>query len=162
MNAEQSPNPAEALHSIIQLGIVVEDLDAVIASMKRIFNLEPALTMECDYPLVTYQGEAIDARSRIAKFDHYGVLLEFVEPAGDASMWSDALQSTPNGAYLHHIRMNDVPDNDAITNMMAERGVELLQEGTSVVHPSCRFSFYDTQKELGFVTEVVTDISHKA
>lgn len=160
MEAEAPKSPSDLLNSVFQLGIVVADLDAVMDEMRRIFNLEPVIVMECDYPQVNYRGTEIDAKSRIAKYDHFGVLLEFVQPSGDDSMWSDALKASPNDAVLHHIRFNDVPSNDVVTELMAERGVERLQQGTSVVHPDCKFTYYDTERTLGFVTEIVTDISH--
>ena len=161
METSNPQDPMSVLHSVFQLGVVVEDLETVMASMKRIYGLEPAMVVECNYPRVTYKGEDVDARARIAKFDQFGVVIEFIQPSGDDSMWSDALKASPNGAVLHHIRFNDVPDNDVLTAMMAERGVALLQEGASVVHPNCKFTFYDTEKDLGFVSEVVTDVNAK-
>ena len=159
METSNPQDPMSVLHSVFQLGVVVEDLETVMASMKRIYGLEPAMVVECNYPRVTYKGEDVDARARIAKFDQFGVVIEFIQPSGDDSMWSDALKAAPNGALLHHIRFNDVPDNDALTDMLAARGVSLLQEGDSVVHPNCKFTYYDTERELGFVTEVVTDVN---
>ena len=159
METSKPQDPMSVLHSVFQLGILVEDLDAAKAAMKRIYGLEPVLELVCDYPRVVYKGEDIDASAHIAKYDQFGVLLEFIQPMGDDSMWSDALKAAPNGALLHHIRFNDVPDNDALTDMLAARGISLLQEGDSVVHPNCKFTYYDTERELGFVTEVVTDVN---
>lgn len=161
METNNPQSPMSVIHSVMQLGIVVDDLEARIDAMRRIYGVEPALVLECNYPRVTYKGVDIDASARIAKYDQFGVLLEFVQPKGDDSMWSDALAASPHGAVLHHIRFNDVPDNDALTDIFAERGVDLLQEGASVVHPNCKFSFYDTEKDLGFVSEVVTAVDGK-
>lgn len=156
MEKTEKQVPGDILHAVFQLGVVVADLDAQIAGMRQAFGIEPCLVQECQYPDLYYRGEEIHSWSRIAKYDHFGVLIEFVQPMGDDSMWSDAVKASPNGCVLHHIRFNDVPDNDALTAMMEERGVQKLQEGGSVVHPGSKFTFYDTEKLLGFVTEVVT------
>lgn len=149
--------PTEVLQSVLQLGIIVADLDARIAGMRQVFGVEPVTIMECNYPSIRYDGETLKAQSRIARYNQFGIFIEFIEPLGEArTMWSDALEASPNGYVLHHIRFNDVPDNDAVTAMMAERGVPLLQEGDSVAHPGGKFTFYDTEKLVGFVTEVVT------
>jgi hypothetical protein len=103
-----------------------------------------------------YRGEATGAWARIASYRQFGVAIEFMEPMGEgASMQKDALREC-GGHALHHIRFNDVDDNDEVTQMMAERGVEVYQEGGSIVNPNGKFTFYDTIAQLGFATEVVT------
>ena len=159
MEMVENQAPADVMHSVFQLGIVVSDLEARIQAMKQAFGIEPCIQMECKYPDLYYRGEKIESWARIAKYDNFGVLLEFIQPMGDDSMWSDALKESGKDCVLHHIRFNDVPDNDALTSVFAQRGIEMLQEGGSVVHPGCKFTFYDTEKQLGFVTEVVTAVT---
>ena len=156
MDTEATPALAQEVHSVIQLGIVVADLDASIQGMRNVFGLAPTAVKDCRYPEVRYHGQVVDAWARIARFEQFGVVIEYIQPFGEDSMWTDALKASPTGQVLHHIRFNDVPDNDAVTALMAERGVELLQEGRSIVNPNGKFTFYDTQDQLGFISEVVT------
>ena len=157
MTLREGQTPAEELTQIIQIGVVVADVDKSIEGMRHVYGLEPDLVREMKYPELRYRGQQEDSWMRIASYNHFGVRIEFMEPLGPgASMLKDFLKESPYGHALHHIRFNDVDDNDAITAMMAERGVEVYQEGKPIMNPDGKFTFYDALPQLGFVTEVVT------
>ena len=69
------------------------------------------------------------------------------------TVWRDYLSKGQFG--LHHIRF-DVEDNDRITELMKERGIDIWMEGQSLINPNAKFTYYDSLDELGFVIEVVT------
>ena len=149
--------PADTLTGIIQIGVVVPDIDKSIEGMRQVYGIEPDFVRETKYPELRYRGEVVDSWARIASYSHFGVRIEFMEPAGSGdSMQKDFLRENPYGHALHHIRFNDVDNNDVVTAMMKERGVDVCQEGKSVVNPDGKFTFYDTLSQIGFITEVVT------
>lgn len=157
MAAGGKHEPADVLHGIVQVGVVTPDLEKSIAGMRQVYGLEPDMVREMKYPELRYRGEVVDSWARVASYSHFGVRIEFMEPLGPgASMQRDWLAESPYGHAIHHIRFNDVESNDEVTSMMAERGVQVYQEGASVANPGGKFTFYDTVPQLGFVTEVVT------
>jgi hypothetical protein len=157
MAEEKKALLTDYLTSIVQVGLVVEDLDVTLAGMRRIFKLEPDSMFEAGFAESYYRGEFIDTPARIANYDFFGTQIEFIQPLGDQSIWRDYLNEGPHhGHSLHHIRFTDVEDNDVITNIMADLGIEKYQEQNSFVHPGGKGTYYDTKDELGFFVEVVT------
>lgn len=160
MAEERIPMTA-LLKNAIQIGLIVDDLDKAIAGMRLIFDVEPVFVKEMPYPWVRYRGELSDVRAHVASYDQFGIQLEFIKPLGTGkSTWQDHLDDAKGkaGFAIHHIRFNDVEDNDAVSALMKERGIDVVQEGASVVNPSGRFTYYDTREVLGFVVEVVTKV----
>jgi len=146
----------DELKDFVQIGMVVPDLEATKESMRTIFGLEPDSENEYHYQNCTYRNsdEPIVASALIACYNYFNIQLEFIQPIGEQdTVWSDYLKMGRKG--LHHLRY-DVDDHDAVTQMFAEKGVEIWMEGPSIMTPGARFTYYDTLDELGFVTEVVT------
>jgi hypothetical protein len=54
------------------------------------------------------------------------------------------------------VRFTDVEDNDAISALMAKRGIDVYQEVKSFVRPGGKSTYYDTVADLGFLVEVTT------
>lgn len=158
MKENQERYPTELLHGIIQIGLVVADLDAVMQGMRDVYGIEPDSVFEAPFSESTYRGQVHDTPARIANYDHFGVQLEFIEPQGEAaSVWRDHLNEVPFANHaLHHIRFGDVDDNDAVTELMAARGVQVYQEVKSFVNPGGKSTYYDTADKVGFLSEVVT------
>lgn len=158
MDMTQGQVPTDLLKDVIQVGIIVESLDAPIAGMRKVFGIEPTKVFEANYPWVRYRDAPVDSWARIASYLQFGVELEFIQPMGGTSAWRDHIiqDCHARGHALHHIRFADVDDNDVVTRMLAARGIQVYQEGGSVVTPGGKFTYYDTIDELGFVIEVVT------
>lgn len=156
MEPKGSAASNDLLKNVFQIGIVVNNVDEAMDNMRQIFGVEPTFVKFMDYPSVRYRGEEVEAKARVASYDHFGVQLEFMEPVGNAnSIWWDHLREGATSG-LHHIRFNDIESNEAITQYMSDRGIDIYQEGDSVVNPGGKFTYYDTAKKLGFVLEVVT------
>ncbi len=159
MDAKQTKLlPTDILKSVFQVGFVVDDLDSTIDGMRKVLGVEPESASLMTYPGVRYRDQVVDATARIAFYRQFGVELEFIQPVGsEATIWKDYLDNCSGQRNaLHHVRFNDVDDNDVLTEILAERGVEVYQEGDSIVNPGSKFTYYDTVDQLGFVIEVVT------
>lgn len=147
---------AKELGTIVQIGIVVEDMEKAQQGMRTIFGLEPDAGGESLYQNCLYRtdGQTVDAPVISAFYNFFNIQLEFLQPVGEVNtVWRDYLNKEQFG--LHHIRF-DVDDNDRITQLMGERGIGIWMEGQSLVNPKARFTYYDSLDELGFVIEVVT------
>ena len=141
---------------IVQVGIIVKDLEKAKQGMLDVFGLEPDAGGESLYKNCIYKDsqERIDAPVLAAFYNFFNIQLEFLQPTGeDDTIWSDYLKMGQNG--LHHIRF-DVTDNDVVTKLMAEKGIAVWMEGTSLIDPTARFTYYDSLDKLGFIVEAVT------
>lgn len=156
MGEDQALKLTDLLTSVVQVGLVVDDLDAKMAGMRAVFGLEPDSLFEATFAETRYRDQIVDAPARIANYDYFGVQLEFIQPLGDTSIWRDFLNENPSRHCLHHVRFTDVEDNDVVTRLMAERGFDRYQEVKSFVHPGGKGTYYDTVDTLGFFVEVVT------
>ena len=147
----------DLLHTVEQVGLVVEDLDAKMEGMRTVFGLEPDKLFDAPFKETIYRGQLVDTPARIACYDHFGVQIEYIQPLGDTSIWRDFLDEAPrNGHCLHHIKLTSPDDNDVITRLMAGRGIEVYQEVKSFVNPDGKSTYYDTLDPLGFFVEVTT------
>ena len=63
-----------------QVGIVVRDLDAVIANMKKIFGCEPSFVGETLKSGRKYFGKEGNFAARIALFDFCNIQFEYMMP----------------------------------------------------------------------------------
>ncbi|MGI6105311.1 MAG: VOC family protein [Raoultibacter sp.] len=139
---------------VVQIGIVVPDIEKTKAAMKDVFDLEPDAGGEYVYKKCLYKDEIIDAPVHAAFYNYFNVQLELLEPIGDQkTVWSDYLEMGMSG--LHHIRF-DVEDHDKANELMAEKGIGIWMEGTSLINPESRFTYYDSMDKLGFIVEAVT------
>lgn len=147
----------DVFNEIVQVGIVVENMDAAIKGMKQVFDLDPDATSDNYYKNTWYRGEIITAPAKAAFYNFFNVQLEFLQPIGDdPSIWQDYLEEGPHhGHALHHLRFN-VEDNDVASALMERAGVAKYMEGQSLVDPTARFTYYDAVPLVGFIIEAVT------
>lgn len=159
---EDSRGDVAQLNTVIQIGLVVSNLDDLINNMRQVFNIEPDFAENFIYKNVRYRGKPISSSARIACYNRFGVQLEFMQPTGlGDSIWRDCLKENPGKKFiLHHVRFNDVEDNDALSRVLAKHGISVYQEGDSITNPGGKFTYYDTSDLIGFVIEAVTRVSH--
>ncbi|GAB3563832.1 VOC family protein [Amycolatopsis endophytica] len=140
------------LNRIDQIGIVVRDLDAAAAGMRRVLGAEPHTRVENTYRRTTYRGTEIDATVGVMLYDVGGIELEFLAPRSPGNVWQDFLDERGEG--LHHIRF-DVDSHAAARDDLHARGVETYQEGESMRGGEIRYAYYDTVPFLGFLIETL-------
>lgn len=141
---------------IVQVGIIVPDLEKAKKGMLDVFGLEPDAGGESLYKNCIYKGsdERIDAPVLAAFYNFFNIQLELLQPIGEQdTVWSDYLKMGQHG--LHHIRF-DVDDQDRANQLMADKGIGIWMEGTSLLNPASRFTYYDSIDKLGFIVEAVT------
>ncbi|PXY36629.1 VOC family protein [Prauserella flavalba] len=141
-----------ALGRIDQVGIVVRDLDASEAGMRRVLGLEPHTRTENTYRRTTYRGREIDATVGVLLYDVRGLELEFLAPRTSGNVWQDFLDERGEG--LHHIRFA-VDSHAAARDDLHSRGVETYQEGESMRGGGVRYAYYDSVPFLGFLLETL-------
>ena len=141
---------------IVQVGIIDKDLEKAKQGMLDVFGLEPDAGGESLYKNCIYKDsqERIDAPVLAACYNFFNIQLELLQPIGDTdTVWSDYIKMGQSG--LHHIRF-DVDDQDRANRLMAEKGIGIWMEGTSLINPESRFTYYDSMDKLGFIVEAVT------
>lgn len=152
----QDVTVTDEFKEIVQIGFVVPDLEKVKKGMLDVFGLEPDMGGVSNYKGCIYKGsdELIDAPVLAAFYNFFNLQLEFLQPIGDTdTVWSDYLKMGQHG--LHHIRF-DVDDQDRADKLMADKGIGIWMEGTSLINPSSRFTYYDSMDKLGYIVEAVT------
>lgn len=146
---------AEPFRRAIQIGVVVRDLDQSMAALTAIFGMGPFRVVECPPPGREEQqfchGDPARFRMRQAFADLGSVELELIQPVEGQTIWSEFLAE--RGPGIHHIRFN-VPDENALSAYLLERGIGKTQEGAGIREGSY-WANYDTEKLVGFVIEIL-------
>ena len=145
----------DELRDIVQIGIITDDIERTKKGMLEVFGLEPDAGGHSVYKKSVYRdGKVIDAEVVSAFYNFFNIQLELLQPIGDTdTVWSDYIKMGQSG--LHHIRF-DVDDQDRANRLMAEKGIRIWMEGTSLINPESRFTYYDSMDKLGFIVEAVT------
>ena len=132
-----------------QVGIVVRDLDAVIANMKKIFGCEPSFVGETLKSGRKYFGREGNFAARIALFDFCNIQFEYMMPTEGESIWQDFLDE--HGEGLQHVSFRVKSYEDAAAQM-AQAGAVAEMQGLAMARP-VRWDFFNTEPMLGFSVE---------
>ncbi|MBV0911050.1 VOC family protein [Anianabacter salinae] len=138
---------------IMQLGYVVDELDAAVDHWVQIMGVGPFfVTGTVPYASVTFRGRPCDAETRVAISSHDGMQIEIIQQTGGgASIFTEFLSATGGG--LHHVCALS-EDLEADLARWAERGVGVLQGG--VTKAKIPFAYLDTDPDnAGRVLELV-------
>lgn len=141
---------------ITQIGIVVRDLDAVIANMRTLFGCEPSFVGETLKSGRKYFGKDGDFAARIALFDFCNIQFEYMMPTEGSSIWTDFLAE--HGEGLQHVSFR-VKSFEAAAAQMAAAGVEPEMQGWAMARPM-RWDFFHTEPLLGFSVETSSPMDH--
>lgn len=139
-----------------QVGIVVRDLDAVIANMKKIFGCEPSFVGETLKSSRKYFGKEGNFAARIALFDFCNIQFEYMMPTEGESIWQDFLNE--HGEGLQHVSFR-VKNYDDAAAQMAQAGAEAEMQGLAMARP-VRWDFFNTEPMLGFSVECSSPMEH--
>ncbi len=146
---------AKPFRTAIQVGVVVRDIEKSMAALTAIFGIGPFRVVDSPLPereqQQFYYGQPTRFRMRQAFADLGTVELELIQPLEGQTIWSDFLAE--RGPGIHHIRFN-VPDENALSAYLLERGIGKTQEGAGIRKGSY-WANYDTEKLVGFVIEIL-------
>jgi hypothetical protein len=141
--------------NVDQVGIVVRDLQAMVANLSQHFGMGPFRVMEWPIegvdPQATYHGNPGNYRLLLAFATVGNTQLEIIQPLEGQNIYSDFLEE--HGPGLHHIRIT-VPDFDEKVASMASSGIENIASGTGV-HVGSKWAYFDTGEKLeGMIVEL--------
>jgi hypothetical protein len=141
---------------LVQIGVVVQDIDKVAATLSQVFGIGPFRTI--DWPPADradvqrfYYGKPENFRARMAFTEVGPVELELIQPLEGASIWADFLEK--HGEGIHHIRFN-VPDVEPVIEYLAGHNVGVAQMGSGL-RPGTTWVNLDTERLVGFTIEIM-------
>jgi methylmalonyl-CoA/ethylmalonyl-CoA epimerase len=153
---EKLPQGKPGFAEVAQVGVVVRDLDRVIAVLSGIFGMGPFRVIT--YPPEgrgdmnrVYRGEPGDFTYRQAFVDLGTVELEIIQPISGRSVWSDFLEK--HGEGIHHIRFNTY-DMSEVVAYLAAQGISVGMSGNGLRPGTCWANF-DTEDRVGFTVEIM-------
>jgi len=139
--------------NIVQIGVVVENVDAAVAKYRELLDLHDWHINYVD----TGSGKGsnfrkgnapIVAKAKIAWIHVGNVELEIIEPQDEESVYSRFLRD--KGPGIHHV-MFATPDYEHCAERMAANNIAVLGSG-ELRHT--RFQMFDTQVSLGLICEI--------
>jgi len=156
MDLPASSNPlTKPFRTAIQLGVVVANLEQSMETLTSVFGIGPFRVVDCPPPeraqQQLYFGEPAHFHTRQAFADLGSIELELIQPVDGKSIWSDFLEQ--KGPGLHHLRFN-VPDHQALTTYLIDKGMGPTQEGAGIREGSYWVN-YDTEEAVGFIIEIL-------
>ncbi|MEA4898168.1 MAG: VOC family protein [Christensenellaceae bacterium] len=138
---------------IAQVGIVVADLEKVMAAMELLFGAPRPQIVHAKPFHGFYRGEPAEYTADIAYYEQFnGVELEFIQPLTGQSIWADHLKD--NQTALHHVRFN-VRDYDACRAFLEDKGIAVYQCGDVSRDPAWKWCYFDTMEQLSFILEIL-------
>lgn len=148
------------LNRYMHVGVVVENIEAALEKMQKVFNLEgytitdfPPREMKKEDVQLFYRGKKnwFTARFCFIKMGHSEI--ELIEPVEGESVWRDFLNEKGEG--VHHLKYEVDSLNEAI-RYFKEKGIPCCQYGSAVGRNLGKtWAYFDTTRELGYVIEVL-------
>ena len=142
--------------SVLQIGIVVDDLDKYMKKFNDEYGIGPWGVHHFNKETctqLTYRGREVDYSMKLALCDCHNVQWELIEPVDDNNIYKEFLDE--RGVGIHHLAM-DIESNHNVIEKMEERNVSEIQTGN---YHGIGYNYFDTTKDLGFITEIYTSWS---
>lgn len=146
-------NFSDCWTEIDQIGVLSDDIEKTIETMRQIFGLEPTKRIDVapgsgdSY----YRGKPRYAGTTIVFYRIGNIDLEIICPTAGESLHHEYLKK--HGTGLYHIRYN-VENYDAVLESMARRGFEPAMEGISSTGSGAKWAYFDTEPQLGYYIEI--------
>lgn len=140
---------------VCQVGLVVRDIERVIAAYSRVFGVPRPACIVTDEPEMAhthYRGQPTDARAKLAFFDMGQVTLELIEPIGGPSTWQEFLDE--HGEGVHHIAFT-VQDTDRVVAFLEQNDIAVIQQGD---YTGGRYTYVDSAADLGVILELLENL----
>lgn len=146
------------LKKLLQIGIIVEDIEAATKKYEEILGMGPWKTggiSAANMPKLHADGKPTDLEFKNAFFHCFGMEIELIQPVSE-SVYATWLKE--HGPGIHHIA---VVTNDSFKNVLA-RNKELtgkdpwihVKDTGAPEGRNLEFAYLDLTKELGMFVEV--------
>ncbi len=129
----------------LQLGIIVEDLDAAVARAEQLFGVGPFRRLSVE-----------EAGVEAAVADWVGVEIELIAAATDAAREQHQVMLKGSPARLAHIGAY-VPDKDEALDFFRAQGTPVVYEDTG--DGDVRTAMVDSRKDVGFLLELLERVT---
>jgi methylmalonyl-CoA/ethylmalonyl-CoA epimerase len=136
---------------VLQVAVVVRDLDAAMRRYWDGYGIGPWQVYEFNPGTVqhmTRDGQPAEFAIRLALARLGGVFIELIEPLDDESIYAGFLGAKGEG--VHHIGLA-APGYAAASGILEAKGHPSITGG---VYNGVTFTYHDTERELGFVSEI--------
>lgn len=152
----ESIEPGKFFNDFVQVGVIVEDVDATIKVLSEVFGLGPFRIFH--WPSEdrsdlkrTYHGKPAKFTARMAFTEIGPIELELIQPLEAPSVWADYLLE--HGPGIHHIRFN-VDEFDPVVNYLKDHNIIITQSGEGI-RPGTLWANLDTESLIGFGIEIM-------
>jgi methylmalonyl-CoA/ethylmalonyl-CoA epimerase len=125
------------------IGIAVSNLQAVIDTMKNVFNTEP-----------DFYEDITDQKIRIAGYKNENGTLEYFEPTSDDSPVTKFLNKRGNG--IHHIAFR-VTDLEKKLDELNTKGIRLIDQKPRIGAGGKKIAFLHPESCNGILVELCED-----
>jgi catechol 2,3-dioxygenase-like lactoylglutathione lyase family enzyme len=143
---------------IKQIGIVVEDAEKAARIYWDLFGLGPWMFVDFKPPNISdvklhniNMIDGADFHVRAALADFGNMQIELLEPVKGPSTYMEFLKTYGQG--VHHVSFGESKDHNELVSAMQNQGFEI--EMTGVLGNALRFTYMETQKDLGTIFEVI-------
>jgi methylmalonyl-CoA/ethylmalonyl-CoA epimerase len=144
---------AAMFKEIVQVGFVVKNVQETAERFSIDFGLGP-WTFYLNGPQnvkdQTVNGERCDHSWKTAVGHIGSIEIELIEPLDDRSIYAEHLKNKGEG--IHHLQLR-VDDYD---KSRSDIGAKRCPEMGSGIMDGIRFSYFDTETPLKFITEIVS------
>ncbi|MBA7526493.1 hypothetical protein ES705_18655 [subsurface metagenome] len=141
----------KGLHHI---GVVYKDFSKVVENIKDLYGMPNINIVEAIVEVNTNIKELTEPLKIKVGFATFGnTMIELFEPLDDKSIYSEFLETIPEGG-IHHVGIM-VENIDEELKKWDSKGIKRIISG---VLPTNRFVYYDTREMFGYVTELLDNV----
>jgi len=141
----------KGLHHI---GVVYKDFSKVVEKIKDLYGMPNINVVEAIIEVNTNIKELTKPLKIKVGFATFGAtMIELFEPLDDNSIYSEFLETIPEGG-IHHVGIL-VENIDEELKKWDSRGIKRIISG---ILPTNRFVYYDTREMFGYVTELLDNV----
>jgi hypothetical protein len=141
---------------VAQVAIIVPDLDQVVEQYWTLFGIGPWYFYTYGKPLVkrmTYRGEPVEYRMRIALSYIGSLRIELIEPLEGDTVYADFVAQ--HGYGVHHFGLL-VEDMEEALAEAKTAGLEMIQDGAGFGRDGDgHYAYLDTAKKIGVTLELI-------
>jgi glyoxalase/bleomycin resistance protein/dioxygenase superfamily protein len=141
---------------LIQVGFVSKEISRILDSYINIYNIGPWYLLKfCPENVGSMRvyGKKQEYAMNVAACPIGDVRFEYIEPLTE-SIFSD-FYNIYKDDIIHHLKFG-VKDYEKTLNYFKKKNIDLIQVGHQLGDTGKNiFNFFDTKRELGFVTEIV-------